>query len=77
MRVLKLGLLSSIALAAFVAGLSLEVLGQDERLIGGGPGITVFEDRNFRGDATTYNSNMSNLPSRFNNRISSALDCWT
>ena len=71
MRVLKLGLLSSIALAAFVAGLSLEVLGQDERLIGGGPGITVFEDRNFRGDATTYNSNMSNLPSRFNNRISS------
>jgi hypothetical protein len=31
----------------------------------------VFEDRNFRGDAATYNSNVSNLNSRFNNRISS------
>jgi Beta/Gamma crystallin len=71
MRVLKLGLLSSIALVAFGAALTSEVSGQDPRLIGGGPGITVFEDRNFRGDAATYNSNVSNLPSRFNNRISS------
>ena len=71
MRVLKLGLLSSIALVAFVAALTTEIIGQDERMIGGGSGITVFEDRNFRGDAATYNGNVSNLPSRFNNRISS------
>lgn len=71
MRVLKLGLLSSIALVAFGAAFSAEVRGQDERMIGGGSGITVFEDRNFRGDAATYNGNQSNLPSRFNNRISS------
>jgi len=71
MRVLKLGLLSSIALVAFVAALSSEVSGQDPRFIGGGPGITVFEDRNFRGDTVTYQGNVSNLPSKFNNRISS------
>jgi hypothetical protein len=71
MRVLKLGLLSSLAMVAFVAGLSVNVLGQDPRFIGGGPGITVFEDRNFRGDTATYQSNVSSLPSRFNNRISS------
>jgi len=71
MRVLKLGLLSSIAMVVFGAALSTEVSGQDERLIGGGSGITVFEDRNFRGDAATYQSNVSNLPSKFNNKISS------
>lgn len=71
MRVLKLGLLSSIALVAFGAAFSAEVSGQDGRLIGGGSGITVFEDRNFRGDAATYQGNMSNLPSKFNNKISS------
>lgn len=71
MRLLRIGVLSSIALMAFGAGLSTEVSGQDGRMIGGGSGITVFEDRNFRGDAVTYNSNVSNLPSRFNNRISS------
>lgn len=71
MRVLKLGLLSSIALVAFGAALSSEVSGQDPRFIGGGPGITVFEDRNFRGDTVTYQGNVSNLPSKFNNRISS------
>lgn len=71
MRVLKLGLLSCIALVGFGAGLATEVSGQDPRLIGGGPGITVFEDRNFRGNAATYQNNVSNLPSRFNNRISS------
>ena len=71
MRVLKVGLLSSIALVAFGAAFSAEVRGQDPRMIGGGAGITVYEDSNFRGDAATYNSNMSNLPSRFNNRISS------
>ncbi|MBK9154502.1 MAG: beta/gamma crystallin family protein [Chloracidobacterium sp.] len=38
---------------------------------GGGAGITVFEDRNFRGDTATYQNSISNLPSRFNNRISS------
>lgn len=71
MRVLKLGLLSSIALVVFIAGSSTEVSGQEPRFIGGGPGITVFEDRNFRGDTATYRGNISNLPSRFNNRISS------
>ena len=71
MRVLKLGLLSSIAIVAFSAAFTAEVSGQDGRLIGGGSGITVFEDRNFRGDAATYSSNQSNLPSRFNNKISS------
>jgi hypothetical protein len=71
MRVLKLGLLSSIAIVAFGAAFSTEVRAQDTRMIGGGSGITVFEDRDFRGDATTYNSNQSNLNSRFNNKISS------
>ncbi len=71
MRVLKLGLLSSIALVAFGAAFSAEVRAQNERMLGGGSGITVFEDRNFRGDAATYQSNQSNLNSRFNNRISS------
>ena len=71
MRVLQLGLLSSIALVAFGAALSTEVSGQDPRFIGGGPGITVFEDRNFRGDTVTYQGNQSNLPSRFRNKISS------
>ena len=71
MRVLKLGLLSSLAMAAIGSGFSTSVSGQDPRFIGGGPGITVFEDRNFRGDAATYENNVSNLPSRFNNRISS------
>ncbi len=71
MRVFKFGLLSSIAIVAFVATLSTESNGQDGRLIGGGPGITVFLDRNFRGDVVTYQNNVSNLPSRFNNKISS------
>lgn len=71
MEILKLGLLSSLAVFAFVGAFSTDVMGQDERLIGGGSGITVFEDRNFRGDAATYQNNVSNLPSRFNNRISS------
>jgi hypothetical protein len=71
MRVFRLGLLSSLTMLAIVAALSADVVGQDERLIGGGSGITVFEDRNFRGDAVTYNSNQSNLNSRFNNKISS------
>lgn len=71
MRVFRFGILSSLAVVAFVAALSTEIMGQDERMMGGGPGITVFEDRNFRGDAATYQTNVSNLPSRFNNRISS------
>ena len=71
MRVFKLGLLGPLAMFVFVAALSSEIIGQDERMMGGGPGITVFEDRNFRGDAATYQNNISNLPSRFNNRISS------
>lgn len=71
MRVFKLGLLSSIAIVAFMAAFSTEINGQDPRLIGGGPGITVFEDRNFRGDAVSYQNNVPSLPSRFNNRISS------
>lgn len=71
MRVVRLGLLSSLAAVAFVGAFSAEVIGQDGRMIGGGSGITVFEDRNFRGDAQTFQSNQSNLNSRFNNRISS------
>ncbi len=71
MRTLKFGLLSSVMTVAFVAVFSADVIGQDQRRIGGGSGITVFEDRNFRGDAATYENNVSNLPSRFNNRISS------
>lgn len=71
MRVMRLGILGSITMAAFVAAFSTPAIGQDTRMIGGGSGITVFEDRNFRGDAATYNSDMSNLPSRFNNKISS------
>ncbi len=71
MRVFKLGVLSAFAIVAFAAAFSAEVLGQDERMVGGGSGITVFEDRNFRGDAATYQNNVSNLNSRFNNRISS------
>ncbi len=71
MRVFKFRLLSSLAVFAFVAAFSTDLIGQDERLIGGGSGITVFEDRNFRGDAATYQNNVASLPSRFNNRISS------
>lgn len=71
MGAFKLGLLSSLALVTFVTAFSTEIIGQDERRIGGGSGITVFEDRNFRGDAATYENNVSNLPSRFNRRISS------
>lgn len=71
MRVIKLSLLGSLAMAAFVVSFSTPAMGQDERLIGGGSGITVFEDRNFRGDAATYNSDMSSLPSKFRNKISS------
>lgn len=63
----------TVVIAAFVIGLffSAEVHAQDPRLIGGGPGITVFEDPNFRGDTVTYQSNRSSLPSRFDRRISS------
>lgn len=71
MRIFRVGLLSLLAMVAFIGVFSTEAIGQDERLIGGGPGITVFEDRNFRGDAATYQNNVSSLPSRFNNRISS------
>lgn len=71
MRVMKLGVIGSLAMAAFVATFSTPAFGQDGRLIGGGSGITVFEDRNFRGDAATYNGDMSSLPSKFNNKISS------
>lgn len=71
MRIFRLGLLSLFAMVAFVSTFSTEAIGQDGRLIGDGPGITVFEDRNFRGDAATYQNNVSSLPSRFNNRISS------
>lgn len=71
MRVFKLGLMSALAMVAFVGMFSSEIIAQDGRLIGGGSGITVFVDRNFRGDAATYQNDMSNLPSRFNNKISS------
>ena len=71
MRVFKFGLLTSVAVLAIGAAFSSDVVGQDGRLIGGGSGITVFEDRNFRGDAATYQNDISNLPSRFNNKISS------
>lgn len=71
MRVFKFGLLTSFAMFAFIAAFSTDVIGQDGRLIGGGNGITVFEDRDFRGDAATYQNDVSNLHSRFNNRISS------
>ncbi len=71
MSVLRLGFLSGLAMVAFVGMFSSEIIAQDGRLIGGGSGITVFEDRNFRGDAVTYQNDMSSLPSRFNNKISS------
>lgn len=71
MRAIGLGSVFALALLTMVTA-SAPVSAQiEERLIGGGDGITVFEDRNFRGDAATYRGNMSNLPSRFNNRISS------
>ena len=42
------------------------------RQIGGGAGITVFRDRNFRGSAATFTSDVPNLASvGFNNAISS------
>ena len=71
MRMNRLGLLCTLGVMVFVGLFSTEIMGQEGRLIGGGPGITVFEDRNFRGDAATYQNNMPSLPSRFNNRISS------
>ncbi|MDM7922373.1 MAG: beta/gamma crystallin-related protein [Pyrinomonadaceae bacterium] len=71
MRIIRVGLLVTFGMIAFLGVFSSEIIGQEGRLIGGGSGITVFEDRNFRGDAATYQSNMPNLPSRFNNRISS------
>ncbi len=71
MRIFRIGVMSSLAIFAFVSALSTQVIGQDERLIGGGSGITVFLDRNFRGDVVTYQNNVRSLPSRFNNSISS------
>lgn len=60
-------------LTAIVASLAaVSVQAQDERLIGGGAGITVFKDRDFRGSAATYTRDMPNLLSvGFDNNISS------
>lgn len=71
MRKFALGLLASVWVFASVTVLSTEAPAQDPRLIGGGPGITVFEDRNFRGETATYQNNVPSLPWRLNNRISS------
>src|SRR5262245_49830080 len=47
-------------------------LGQNDRMIGGGLGITVFMDRNFRGTTRTFTNDVPDLrPFGWDNRISS------
>lgn len=71
MRTKFLSKLTFLSLAFFAFGVFSVCLGQDGRFMGG-VGITVFEDRNFRGKSATYTSDVSNLDGTgFNDRISS------
>jgi hypothetical protein len=61
-------------LAITAAGFSTFTNAQDPSLrqIGGGAGITVFRDRNFQGNASTFTNDVPNLANvGFNNSISS------
>ena len=60
------------ALVIAVFGTLTLAVAQDERFMGGGRGITVFRDRDFRGASATYQYDMPNLSStEFNDRIRS------
>jgi hypothetical protein len=53
-------------------GMLGESFAQQAEMIGGGAGITVFRDRDFRGAAATYRTDMPNLDrTEFNDQISS------
>ena len=55
-----------------VFGMFTNSFAQQAELIGGGVGITVFRDRDFRGAAATYRNDMPNLmETGFNDQISS------
>lgn len=60
------------ALAITVFGTLTSAIAQDERFMGGGRGITVFRDRDFKGASATFQNDMPNLAStEFNDRIKS------
>jgi hypothetical protein len=53
-------------------GMLTAAFAQQAEMIGGGAGITVFRDRDFRGAAATYRTDMPNLDrTEFNDQISS------
>ena len=56
----------------FLLGTAVFSFAQDERMIGGGVGITVFVDRDFRGTTRTFTNDVPDLRAfGFDNRISS------
>ncbi len=63
-------LLNCILFSLLIAGSVISAHAQEREM--GGIGITVFEDRNFRGKSATYNNDVENLDgSGFNDKISS------
>ena len=74
MKILTFKRFFYLCLLVAVSGIGIFVSAQnpDLRGMGGGSGITVFADRNFRGKTATYNYDVSNLDGTgFNDRISS------
>lgn len=72
MTMTRKGIFILAALAMAMFGSLTAILGQDERMMGGSRGITVFRDRDFKGASASYQYDMPNLATtEFNDRIKS------